>query len=384
MKKFPQATASVYRGRALVAALAIGGAAGALTLPAAAQVGGTKQGPAEVAEVPPAKVQVFETSAALRQATMKAIAPAASDEAAPTSATTIATAMAAARADRQPEVDVRWMLDSTTRPWPLAYTDLNPLNTLALALPAEREARLMLPGAVSDVTDRARFIVSRYVTDNIGSAAQARGRQLESFNLWVDSVQRQKKLLPKDPWAQYQFSLEVQENLTPFKTKIKAQTEPTLQRMTEDINTAVAKITPLMQIMGAYDQQLQWYNILVQLKEGIVLYQTRALDSDRQILDAVEAFERDNPPVARPQGRPPVKPGTDGAAPAIPLEQPAQHASMSAPSQRDPAQAPSAKQQPNGVSGSVILLAVGAMVIGFFVMLRKRVAGKTRTPKATE
>ena len=378
------------RSGTIAASLLIGSALGALAIPAYAQQPTTAAAPqsaaaksvAPAAEAVPAKVQVFETSPELRQATLKAVAagviPDADKATAASLSGTAPSPAATPRSLSQPQDEVKWMLDANSRPWPLAYTELAPLNVLSFALPTEREARIMLAGAVADTTDRARFIVSRYVTDNIGAAAQARGRQLESFSLWADSVQRQKKAVPSDPWAQYQFSVEVQATLAPFKEKVAAQTAPTVQRMADDINAAVAKITPLMNVMGSYEQQLQWYNILVQLKEGAGLYQTRTLESDRQILDAIQAFERDNPPVPRPAGKPPVKPADSGSMPAAQATPAATIAA--APAQREPAQAP-ARQQQTGMSGGVVLLIVGAMVIGFFVMLRKRVKGKGLSAK---
>jgi hypothetical protein len=391
MKKNYQHDKAASRGQTATAALLIGSALGLLAGPlhaqestgpaAAPQLAITKPAmpPAESVRTP--QVQVFQTSPSLRQATLSAVAPA--PAAAPEKGVPASTASgAAALSQLQEDANIPWILDSNNRPWPLTYLELLPVNTLVLNLPGERDARTMLPGAVSDSADRARFVINRYITDNIGAAAQMRGRQLETINVWLDGLQRQKLGLPKDPWAAYQFSIEAHEKLASFKAKVASQTEPTVQRMATDINAAVAQITPVMAVMGSYEQQLQWYNVLVQLKEGLSLYQTRALEADRQILEVVAGFERDNPPVSRPVGRVPVQPGTPGSVPAAQAEQPTSAASMTPAVQREAAQAPSARQEPSGLSGSVVLLAVGALIIGFFVMLRRRVASKARAGKS--
>jgi hypothetical protein len=367
MKKYPQDKATALHGRAVAATLLIGGAVGGLALPAFAQQ------PGQAADGgPPAKVQVFETSPSLRQATLSAVAQSAKPE-----PVKPAESEQASTASRAPAVSISWILGSSTRPWALSAPELPLLNTLGLSLPSEREARTMLPGAVSDLTDQSRFIITRYVTDNIGVALQGRGRQLETLNQWLAGLQTQKQALPKDPWAAYQFSNEAWEKVSAFKAKISTQTEPTVQRMANDITRAVAQVTPVMNVMGSYEQKMQWYNILVQLKAGLGAYQARALEGDRQILDAIEAFERDNPRVALPAGPVPVEQSHNAPAPSVT----APVAVATEQVKREAAQVPATPEAQGGLSGNVVLLAVGGLVGGFFFFLRKRVAGKGRTAK---
>ena len=318
--------------------------------------------PADYLQTP--KVQAFESAPSMHSSIL---------DAAPASAVAVPGQVSPAALQGD---DVPWALSTESRPWPLAYAELNPLNTLVLALPSEREARIMLPGYVADAAERARFTVTRYITDNIGSGAQVRGRQLETFNVWAENSTKKKQALPHDPWAAYQFNKEALATLKTFKDKVQAQTAPDVQRMSQDIKAAVEKISPVMEVMSTYEQKMQWYNVLIQLKEGIGLYQARVMDADRQILDAIAAFERDNPPVSRPAGNPPRNEGEGFKAPA-PTPAATSNVSMTPDAPREAAEPPARKaEQGNSTVGFIVLLAMGAAVIGLFMRLRKRLSKK--------
>ncbi|WP_157640000.1 hypothetical protein [Burkholderia ubonensis] len=383
--------ATKSNGRVVAASLIVGGAVGFLSLSAHAEQGASAPAvqnapplaiaqsakPADTAEsLQTPKVQAFETAPSLRNSVLDAPVPKVSasevqGQGGPLSSTAGASALSTLQGE-----DVTWVLGSDSRPWPLAYAELNPLNSLYFALPTEKDARIMLPGYVADVVDRARFTVTRYITDNIGSAAQTRGRQLETFNVWAQNTAKQKQSLSKDPWVLYQFNKEALATVKTFKEKVQAQSEPTVKQMALDINATVEKVTPVMNVMATYEQKMQWYNLLVQLKEGVGLYQARVADADKQILDAIAAFERENPPVARPAGNPPPRPGTDGVAStnggaATP------NVSMTPEIKREAAEAPAQKQEPASQTGGVIvLLGMGAVAIGLFLKLRRRISKK--------
>ncbi|KVP96395.1 hypothetical protein WJ97_10925 [Burkholderia ubonensis] len=389
--------ATKANGRVVAASLIVGGAVGFLSLSAyAAQAASAPAAqtppqlaitqaakPAESADIlQTPKVQAFESAPSLRGSVLdapldKARAPEAQEQGAAPASAVSTSALSKLQGE-----DVPWTLASDLRPWPLAYAELIPLNTLSFSLPTEKEARIMLPGYVADTVDRARFTASRYVTDNIGSAAQIRGRQLETFNLWAQNTSKQKLNLPKDPWAAYQFNKEALATLKAFKEKVLSQTEPTIQRMAQDINASVEKITPVMNVMATYEQKMQWYNVLVQLKEGVGLYQARVSEADRQILDAIAAFERDNPPVARPAGSPPPRPDADGVKPATGAVTPA--VGMTPDTPREAAEPPARKQEQSSQTGGlIVLLGMGTVVIGLFMKLRKRISKKGAKAKSS-
>lgn len=389
-------------GRVIAASLI--GAAGFLSLaahadPAPAPVA---QAPAQQAAAQPgnsspealvaAKPQAFETAPSIAKSILDTTpasgagaASAATTAAAAASSVPVAGAAAPASAGDSKD-NVPWALDIDTRPGPLNYAALNPLNGLYFTLPTVAQARIMLPGNASDAANQARYVIQRYITDNIGSAAQARARQLEAVTNWVDQTNQKKKLLSKDPWAAYEFNREALSTLQGFKDKVDHQSAPTLERMTADVQAAVSQIAPIMEATGGYEQKMLWYNVLVQLKEGINLYQARVTDSDHQVQEVIAAFERDNPPVVRPQGDPPLEPNlADGplarrtaAAPKPSLT------STAADAQREPAQPPAVKQDSSSSTGGVIVvLGMLAVVVGLFLKLRKRVSNKGAKPENT-
>lgn len=362
---------------ALMAATCFGNSAYAQVLPAApAPAASVNQSNVPV-QAAPQKLQVFETSPDVRQATAAAMVktPAKADGGPqlPGGGSTLAPVVTAPVSPVTPDPDVTWLLDVTTRPWPLAHSEPSPINALYFSLPTERESRILLPGAISDLTDNVRVLVSRYITDNIGTSAQIRGRQLEAFTAWAANTSHQKTFLDKNPWSAYQFNKEARTLALTFKEKVSTQSEPGLQKMAKDINEAVTKIAPIMAVMATYEQKMQWYNLLVQLKEGMSLYQARVADSDHQILAAIEAFEAENPAIVRPTEAPPVRPSLDGTGPS-PTLAPKDISLVKA--SREPAKAPQKVAESGFLSGGMVLGIVGILMLGFLWFLRKRINKK--------
>lgn len=380
-KKIYSPLVSFKPGR-MAASLFMGGAIGLLSLsvqaqPAAAAAATAVQvsAPSQEAAAVVPKVQAFQTAPSLRSN------PLATSGAAEVVQQSPALDGPRAAPSERPsgageEVDVHWVLNADNRPWPLAYSELIPLNTLLFTLPNERDARIMLPGQVADMAGRARFTASRYITDNIGSAAQVRGRQLETLTMWLTQLEKQKQLLPNSDWAKYQFYKEAHQAIGDFKAKVMAQTAPTLARMAEEVSQGVAQISAVMATTESYEHKMLWYNVLVQLKEGVGLYQSRVTEADAQIMEAIAKFERDNPRVMRPAGAPPPQ-VPERAQPTL------------APSAVDmaPASAPQPAKAPPGVQpqgsqtgGFIVLVGMVAAAVALFLRLRKRVSNST--PKA--
>lgn len=389
MKKTSLAKTAEVNSRHVAALLLVGGVVGLTSLSAGAQtppaptqatpqLAMTKPAqPAASADPATPRAQAFETAPSLRTS------PLALGQGAPQISAEGAAALNE-MAKQAVEENVTWVLDSDSRPWALSFQEPPPLNALVLTLPSDREARIQLPGAAADMADRARMVVSRYITDNIGSAAQARGRQLEAFNMWAANTTRQKKLLAKDPWVAYQFNREALEAVTAFKARVNSQTAPGLERMADDVRRVVSEVSTVMNATGGYDQKMQWYNVLVQLKEGVSLYQTRVVDADRAILDAIAGFEQDNPPVARPAGNPPPRKQegmvSGGAATAAP------NAAMTPEGvvQREKAQPVKKEEAPSQTGGLIVIAGMAAVVFGLFLKLRRRVAKKAAAPESSK
>lgn len=383
MKKTPYDKALAPQRRAAALALGISCALASLASPAHAQQASVPAAPqlaitkpaavtppsAESLATPP--VHVYRPAAFPRTTEPTGKPPATESDA--TSTVADATAAPAVKFEKPAEKDMPFILGPELRTWPLQFFEQGQLNTLYFTVPSEQDARIMLPGNAADLADQVRFAISRYITDSIGAAAQARGRQLEMFSSWLANHDAQKKALPNDPWAAYQFSQESYPLVQAFKEKVTAQTALSVGQMVKDVNLSVAKITPVMESTGSYELKVKWYNILVQLKEGVGLYQGRAADGDRQILEAIAAFEAQNPPAPRPPGRAPRKVTSVLAEPAAKLT-PATQAELAP--RREAAKPLPNEAPPSQTGGIVVLLGMAAVVFGLFMKLRNRVAKK--------
>lgn len=261
-----------------------------------------------------------------------------------------------------------WVLTPDQHPSPLFYREPPPLTALILDLPSESDARIMLPGRAADSADQARFTVSRYITNVIGQAAQARGAQLEAVNAWLEKTKSREASLSQDPWVRYQFSLESRAQLESFRASLSKQSEAQLTGLSSTLREAVAKVTPLLNAMPTYETRLAWYNVLVQLKEGMALFQAQVTASDKTTLGVIDQYLTAHPAVARPVGEPPAN--QEGAAPAKKYTPEATNFEAK-PAPRAPAKQLSTEPQ-DTTGGMIVAFGIVASIIGFFVYLRKR------------
>ncbi len=192
--------------------------------------------------------------------------------------------------------------------WPLRYREPPPLNALMLDVPVEADARLMLPGRAADHVANARYAANKYINDTVGLAAQARGRQQDAWERWLEQTDAQaRKLDSSDAWQAYQFRLEARREVEQYREKIAGQAAISLQRMASDVRDSIAKITPIMALMPTYELKMGWYGILVQLKEGVTLYQGQITNADRYMLRKLDDYLAANPTISRPAGVPPER-----------------------------------------------------------------------------
>lgn len=261
-----------------------------------------------------------------------------------------------------------WVLSPEQHPSPLFYREPQPLTSLILDLPSEADARIMLPGRAADAADQARFAVSRYLTNVIGQAAQARGAQLEAVNAWVEKTRSREALLSQDPWVRYQFSLEARAQLESFRASLSTQSTTQINTLANTLREAVDKVSPLLSAMPTYETRLAWYNILVQLKEGMGLFQAQVTNSDKTTLGVIDQYLAAHPAVARPVGDPPLK--QEGVTPAKEYKPAATNFDVK-PAPRVPTK-PLDEEPQDTTGGLIVAFGIVASIIGFFVYLRKR------------
>lgn len=275
-----------------------------------------------------------------------------------------------------------WVLKPESRPLPLRYREAQPVGSLYLDVPSMADARLMLPGRVADSIDHNRTVISKYITDVIGVAAQARGRQQDAVDSWIAETDKQRHLLQQDPWTVYQFSLESRKELASFRESIAGQTAPGISEVVEEVKRAISQLAPLVSALPTYELQQSWYNLMVQLKEGVSLYQVQVRTSDQKILDRIDAYLEKNPAVARPAGNPPSKEqlNTPSARQQIPVEPSPTMMTVQKP--LEPAKK-LAQEKPSSDSLGGLLVVGGLFALGgFFVLRLRKRKGATPTAQA--
>lgn len=284
-----------------------------------------------------------------------------------------ATAPTASSAGQLPvaakEADAPWVLAPEQHPWPLRYSAPAVLNTLLLDIPTVQDARLMLPGRAADAVENARFATNKYLTDVLGMAVQDRRKQAELLEQWLERVALQAREVDSGEWPQYQFNREARKTMSEYRAQLAGQSEAGMQQLLTDARDAILRMNEVMPVMTTHELSMGWYNIMVQLRNGVAMYQAQVEQSDARVLALADDFLAQTPEVPRPQGPAPaqVRPGM--AAPAVAASAPS--VKLSAPVA--PAPAPELKAESQDTLGG--MLVVGGGLVAMLLMalrLRKR------------
>lgn len=262
------------------------------------------------------------------------------------------------------------VLPHDLHPWPLRYREPPALNALLLDIPPVAEARLLLPGRAADAVENARFAANKYINDAVGAAAQARSRQFDAFSQWqatTDGMAR--KLDSADNWQLYQFRLEARREVTQYRERIGRQATDALQRMAVDVKSAVGRIAAVMHLMPTYELRMGWYGVMVQIRDGVTLYQTQVRAADSQLLARLDEYLAANPVIPRPAGTPPDRslgaPKAAAAREPVPQLAPAQVA-------RAPSKAVPEPKAESPMAGFVVAGVLVAAIAGLVLKLRRR------------
>lgn len=280
-----------------------------------------------------------------------------------------------ALAPAAPTVDegVPTVLPSNLHVWPLRFREAPQLGALLIDVPDVSEARLMLPGRASDAVAAARYNANKYISDAVGLAAQGRARQLDAWEAWLAQTEIQaRKLDSADPWQLYQFRLEARREVAAYRRQIEGQATQALERMATDVRRVISKIAAVMNLMPTYEIKTGWYAVLVQIKDGVTLYQSQVLTTDRHMLRRLDDYLTANPVISRPSGTPPDRSLAAAGKPAVSAA-PVAAPSISVTPPREPSRpAPAAEPASTGPG---IIVVIGLVVFGFaglFLKLRRR------------
>ncbi|MBK3779942.1 hypothetical protein G3A43_06715 [Paraburkholderia aspalathi] len=288
-----------------------------------------------------------------------------------------------------PTDDVPWTLTPDQHPWPLRYRAPAPVTSLYLDLPSPADTKLEMPGVAADQADAARIAVNRYFANLLAEDNRVRGGQLDALNTWLDRAGPQEQSVGADPWARYEFSSEALRQVIPFRAGVAGQSAPESKQVLEQVRAAVVRISPLVQLMPTYETRLAWYNVLVQLKEGLTQYQSQSTDIDQKLLASLDGYLASHPEVPRPAGEVPQKPTgfarTHPAPAASGVSRPdPQSAAISIQGDtHKPAAMPPERKQSSSLLGSALIALFGAGTLGWVVLkIRGRNKGGLKVPAA--
>ncbi|MEX3984231.1 hypothetical protein AB4Y45_35330 [Paraburkholderia sp. EG287A] len=282
--------------------------------------------------------------------------------------------------------DVPWTLTSDQHPWPLRYHALAPVMSLFLDLPSPADTKLELPGIAADQAEHARVAVNQYFSNLLGSDNRTRGGQLDALSTWLDRMgQQEMSLGSADPWAHYEFSREALAQMTQFRSGVASQTDPQSRQVLSEVRNAIARITPLVQLMPTYETRLAWYNVLVQLKDGLAEYQSQATETDQKLLTAIDTYLATHPAVPQPAGDIPPRPQGFARAHAPAASSGSQAQTPSAVSTLQDAHTPAAmppeKKQGSSLIGSLLVALFAVVTLGWVAMkIRGRNKGGLKLP----
>lgn len=277
---------------------------------------------------------------------------------------------------------VPWALTPETRPWPLRAAMSVSIPGLVLSLPASKDLRIMLPGVIDDRISHLNFVIAKYQTDIASSVAMAQGRADQEFSVWTKALQEQSKKIDKlDPWQNYQFALELRAITKAYKAEYLKLSESISPQIQQQFTKAVDSITQVMNETEGHNQQMGWYNLLVQLKDGFTVLQQNILETNEAYVEKIGEIEKQFPLLPMPDTPKPLTEEQRIAKQRADM----QLAAVAAPEQASPAARQKAQElQVPGESsyGGVIAVLVGLFTaIGGFFMLRKR---KAQAPAASK
>jgi len=278
------------------------------------------------------------------------------------------------------EKDAPWVLSPEQQPWPLHYREPAPMNVLHLNIPSLDEARLMLPGRAADMLERAQASIHKYINDAIGQSAQFRGSQLESLDIWIERTLTQLRDIPQHPWAQYQFNKAARKIMQDYRDRAEGQGARALEQVYGDIQQAVSRISPIIEVMPTHELSMGWYNAMVQLRNGLELYQSQVHQADRRVLIKIDDFLNRHPAVVQPAGDPPPqpRPGLSGLGVIEKAQQPPEvpRLQMGAPS--SPAPEERAEMKASGDSTGGLLVLAGMLGVAIYFVMRLRKSGRRK------
>jgi len=204
-------------------------------------------------------------------------------------------------------LELSYVLSSDERTVPLRYRAPEQFPAFLVSMPESADLRLMLPGRVMDAAEESRSQVARYFSDVLGNASAERGRQAESVDFWINDATTKLRNLGPDPWKRYQFIREARELAVNFRSGIESQSSAEIERLTSAAAATIRKAQVAMDSSRTHEQKMAWYNVMVQVRDGVNLLQGQILAADKKTVNALTRFLEGMREEPRPAGDPPTK-----------------------------------------------------------------------------
>lgn len=269
-----------------------------------------------------------------------------------------------------------FLLAPSLIPLPLQYAAPPVAVYLSFSIPSPAEVKLLLPGAALDTADEGRYRISQYMGDATGSAAKFRDRQKADVKLWADSTKLLSKQLSQNPWQIYQFNRVIRATLIEFKTGVKGQTMQSADQMALQVKPILEQIAIVMPEMPTLQSKQAWYNLMVQLKENFMLYQSQMIAGDALTLIELDSLLSTYPEVPRPAGEPPTL-KTPNGTPTPGATTPQLNIEADAPAAK--ASAPTVAVKDSNPYGGMIIILIMVLSIGFLILKARK---KSRSKSA--
>ena len=271
--------------------------------------------------------------------------------------------------------ELNFLIAPNQIPLPLRYSAPANAANLSFSIPTPAEVKLLLPGSALDAADEGRYRISQYMGDATGGAAKFRDRQKADVQLWANSTKVMAKQLTQNPWQNYQFNRVVRATLIEYQTGIKAQTMRDADQMAMQVKPILEQVSIVMPEMPTQQAKQAWYNLMVQLKENFMLYQSQMISGDSLTLQELKGLLESYPEIPRPAGEPPTIKMPNGTTTPTATAKPQLNMGATAPEAK--ASAPKPSENESNPYGGVIIVLVMVTSIGFLIMkARKKSGGK--------
>lgn len=200
-----------------------------------------------------------------------------------------------------------WVLSADQTPSLLTHNGFLEGGRMYVRVPSESEIKLMLPGQIMDVIDRARFQSTKYLQDSMAKGMQERREQLEIVMRWVEDTFQKLSKVPSAEWPQYQFAKESREVALAYKSGVSSQSEGKVESILEEAQELITTLNNLMPHIPSENARNALYAVMVGIKDNAELLDKSMAQRDELVIKELDRMLARVKEVPRPFRDPPTK-----------------------------------------------------------------------------